>query len=181
MKTKAQQQRDYVDRCRKNNICPRCGGKTDDRLYCGNCNILRNKESRDRRKIRKKKGLCIVCGEVSEIGKTRCKGCGRKGNTSQSQSRLHDKLEALNAYGGCVCACCGFTGHHSFFAIDHKNNDGSKHRDKINVDAGSQFYYWLKKNNYPKNLGLQILCHSCNGSKLVCGGICAHKLERKTT
>lgn len=42
--------------------------------------------------------------------------------------------------------------------------------------AGSRFYVWLKKNNYPP--GFQILCYNCNCAK---GhfGYCPHNLEHR--
>jgi hypothetical protein len=45
--------------------------------------------------------------------------------------------------------------------IDHKNNDGSKHRETIGT--GTQFYKWLRQMGYPE--GYQVLCFNCNMKK----------------
>ena len=78
----------------------------------------------------------------------------------------HDlKFDAMEAYGGkCVhvdangkkCNCNEL----SELTIDHSWGDGDQHRMKIFGDSnktGWHFYLWLRRNNYPKNLGLQVL------------------------
>ncbi len=77
----------------------------------------------------------------------------------QKQKRKRDKIDVMDAYGG-KCAICGES-HIEFLTIDHSFNDGAEHRKKI---KSSEFYRWLKKNKYPKNLGLRVLCFNCNCS-----------------
>jgi len=79
--------------------------------------------------------------------------------------------EAIMAYGGYVCVCCGET-EPLFLSIDHINNDGNKHRKKFQ-SSGDGLYKWLKRHNYPK--GFQILCMNCNFGKRRNAGICPHK------
>lgn len=86
-----------------------------------------------------------------------------------------DKIAAFAAYGGPICCCCGEQ-RLSFLTLDHTNNDGSKHRDK--VGSGAMFYRWLKKNNYPQEPLLQVLCANCNQSKQINNGVCEHHIER---
>jgi hypothetical protein len=77
------------------------------------------------------------------------------------------KIEAINHYGG-KCACCGES-EPKFLAIDHKNNNGNKHRKEI---GNVKIYTWLKKNNWPKEF--QVLCHNCNMAKAF-WKVCPHK------
>lgn len=89
----------------------------------------------------------------------------------QRQFRVSQKAKdaAYKAYGGYICACCGET-EPIFLTIDHINNDGNKHREKI----GSQvIYYWLRDQGYPS--GFQILCWNCNRAKHYNGGVCIHQ------
>ena len=61
-----------------------------------------------------------------------------------------------------LCIICG----EDFFPllqIDHINNDGNKWR-KIH-GYSNRMYRWLKKNNYPSEPELQILCANCNNLK----------------
>lgn len=82
------------------------------------------------------------------------------------------KTETLIKYGG-KCKCCG-ENEIKFLAIDHINNDGAKQRKELKETRGAtgSFYYWLKKNNYPK--GYQVLCHNCNMAKAFYK-ICPHQ------
>lgn len=79
--------------------------------------------------------------------------------------------EAIMAYGGYRCTCCGET-EPKFLALDHVFNDGSKHRKEIK-NRGSGIFKWLKDHNYPG--GFQILCMNCNHGKSLNNGICPHK------
>lgn len=63
-----------------------------------------------------------------------------------------------------------------------KDNNGAEHRRQLfgknktkKIGSGTQFYYWLKKNNYPKDY--QILCLNCNCTKSLNKG--ELPLERK--
>jgi hypothetical protein len=86
--------------------------------------------------------------------------------------------EAMLAYGGYVCACCGET-EPLFLSIDHIECDGAEHRKKLGKSAnGSGFYRWLRDNKYPP--GFQVLCMNCNHGRMRNGGLCPHQ-EGATT
>ncbi len=88
--------------------------------------------------------------------------------------KLRDEVYAH--YGGYICACCGETTR-EFLTIDHIDGNGNEHRRSIGIGkAGSKFYYWLKKNNYPS--GFQILCFNCNCGRERNKGICPHKAAK---
>lgn len=81
------------------------------------------------------------------------------------------RLAAFEAYGGHKCKCCG-EDVYEFLCLDHINNDGRKHREEVGAN-GTSFYYHLKKRGFP-DVGLQILCHSCNMAKQFYG-TCPHQ------
>ncbi len=78
--------------------------------------------------------------------------------------------EAILAYGGYRCACCGVR-EPDFLTIDHINNGGSRHRRRVGV--ASNFYRWLQKHSYPK--GFRVLCSNCNSGRHRNGGVCPHR------
>lgn len=84
--------------------------------------------------------------------------------------RAHKKLrqQALDAYGGARCACCGET-IWEFLCIDHIAGGGNKQRFAIGNNG--KFYNWLRQNSYPP--GYQVLCHNCNLAKGFYGA-CPH-------
>jgi hypothetical protein len=79
------------------------------------------------------------------------------------------KLEVIQYYGG-KCECCGEF-NIKFLTIDHVKGGGNKHRKQLGV-AGSSFYSWLIKNEYPK--GFRVLCFQCNCA-IGIYGICPHE------
>lgn len=91
--------------------------------------------------------------------------------------RARLRMAALTKYGGNPpkCACCG-EGTLEFLSIDHINGGGNKHRQRLKLKAGFEFYRWLENNNYPE--GFRVLCHNCNLS-LGYYGYCPH--ANKTT
>ncbi len=80
------------------------------------------------------------------------------------------KDDAIMAYGGYQCRCCGET-EPKFLNLDHVFNDGSAHRKKIG-NRGSGIFKWLRDHGYPA--GFQILCFNCNMGKARNGGVCPH-------
>jgi hypothetical protein len=84
--------------------------------------------------------------------------------------------EAIMAYGGYHCACCGET-EPLFLELDHVLNDGAAHRRSLGYagngkGASSRTLSWLKEHNYPA--GFQVLCANCNKGKERNGGVCTH-------
>ena len=94
-----------------------------------------------------------------------CKENPEKYNAIMSRYRKKLKSDAFDAYGGPVCKMCG-EDNIDKLSLDHSFKDGREHRDKISngvsVKSGWRFYGWLKRNNYPQDLGLRVLCMSCN-------------------
>jgi hypothetical protein len=80
------------------------------------------------------------------------------------------RLEVLTHYG-LFCSCCGEQDW-EFLTIDHIEGGGNIHREELKV-FGTNFYFWLKKNNFPS--GYRTLCFNCNcamGSL----GYCPHQI-----
>jgi len=84
--------------------------------------------------------------------------------------RLQD--EAMMAYGGYKCVCCGET-EPLFLTLDHINNDGKEHRKEVKNWAGAGMYKWAKDHGYPPIF--QVLCFNCNLGKRRNHGICPHQ------
>lgn len=104
-------------------------------------------------------------------------------NKKRSEFRL--KKEVFSHYSANVqCFCCG-EGNLLFLTMDHVDNNGAEHRQKIIGEdynrtkrgdlSGRQFYAWLKKNDYPDEPRLQVLCYNCNCGKVANKGVCPHK------
>jgi len=87
------------------------------------------------------------------------------------------RMELLNHYsnGKLECACCGEK-MIEFLCLDHINGGGHKERQSLKSHGGKVYYYWLKKQGFPK--GIQVLCHNCNMAKSYYGS-CPHKLNEK--
>ena len=127
----------------------------------------------------KESGKCVNChSRKPEEGSLLCTKCHETRTKAINRVRYNTKLSVIFHYGG-KCACCGET-EISFLSIDHINNDGKKHRMSLGLkSAGTDFYQWLKKNNFPENLGLQVLCANCHLSKTVLGECIHSKKENQ--
>ncbi len=93
-------------------------------------------------------------------------------NVSKNNAKL--RLQCLQHYCGsevpfCQCPGCRETTI-QFLTIDHINGGGTQHFKE--VGGGTNFYNWLKRNNYPD--GFQVLCMNCNHAKGHYGK-CPHK------
>lgn len=161
--------------------------------YRGKCSQSPRRDyNRERRERRRTQGLCVICGKrkIKQGSRSNCATCLRRarGNYHKRGVSLFDRearneyqrlmrealrRNALNAYGGPTCACCG-EDIEEFLEIDHIYGDGRKHRAEL-AKRGSYFYYWLKKNNYPE--GFQVLCSNCNKAMYTFGE-CPHEEER---
>jgi len=80
--------------------------------------------------------------------------------------------DVIDAYGG-KCACCGET-RKEYLTIDHVDGGGEKHKREMGFSTSTQFYRWLKKNNYPE--GFQVLCFNCNCGKHAYS-VCPHNKD----
>ena len=86
-------------------------------------------------------------------------------NQLNREYRKRLKEAAIVAYGG-KCEC----GAAENLEFDHINGNGNGHRHAIfgyghASPGGWNFYLWLKKQGYPKSLGLQLICEACHSKK----------------
>ncbi len=87
-----------------------------------------------------------------------------KSNAEHARNyRIRLKQEVMNHYssdGVPKCVICGddFIAELTF---EHINHNGGKERREKKVGSGSNFYNYLKRNNYPKD-NLEIRCYNCN-------------------
>lgn len=94
---------------------------------------------------------------------------------SEYNRKWHQKFRimALDHYskGKMECSCCGEK-ILDFLTIDHKKNNGTKHRKEI---GAAHIFRWLVRNNYPEEY--DVLCMNCNFAKGLKynNGICPHK------
>jgi hypothetical protein len=142
--------------------CKTCGVVIDNpygcRKYCEECaRISHNKSKKECRENKKLAGLCVDCKNKTEDGAVRCEACLKKSKDRDAAL----KLEVINKYGGCQCACLGCREIDiDCLQINHIDGNGNKHRKEINKKSGMDFYAWLKKNNFPP--GYNVLCAICN-------------------
>lgn len=95
-----------------------------------------------------------------------CFNCNCSKNIEyKDKYNLINKTKVINYYGN-FCAVCK-ENRIERLTIDHANNDGAEQRRNLKYVTGAAFYRWLIKNNYPDNLGLQVLCYNCNCSKRI--------------
>lgn len=80
------------------------------------------------------------------------------------RSKLKNKIEVLSHYANPLkCSMCSEEDI-IVLTLDHIDDNGAEERKQFAKEygyalLGSSFYYWLKKNNYPK--GYQVLCPTC--------------------
>lgn len=169
----------------KDGLCTKCGLRAPEagRRVCETC---KDRLKETRRKFRDS-GRCSNCGGRRRTKKfTYCKACrllraaeyhrNRDVVAAQEKARKQKlKREIFEAYGGARCACCGES-HIEFLSIDHVDGNGAAHRKQLKLErrGGGDFYYWLKRNKFPK--GFRVLCMNCN---FATGrfGICPHQRE----
>lgn len=163
-------------------VCRKCGKEADlpykNKRVCRSCNAAYMREYHAKHKAemnaKERKRYIRRRSDKDFVESERSRGV-------QYWSNL--RHEAIMAYGGYKCACCGET-EPLFLSIDHINNDGAEHRRSLGYEgngkgASSATYSWLKKNGYPG--GFQVLCMNCNTGKARNNGICPHKHYHKQT
>ena len=77
---------------------------------------------------------------------------------------LRDKQLVVNHYGNQCLECT--EDRIEILNVDYKNNNGAELRRQLSVTTGADLYRWLISNNYPDNLGIQILCYNCQRAKM---------------
>lgn len=162
--------------------CSTCGETKDELKFCKS-NKTRGYSYRCKECLRKKrrdyykKHRDLELARAIEYRRTHKRDLAKERKWSRNRRRKV-RLEVLTHYGGNPpkCACCGET-IMEFLTIDHIHGGGNKHRKKVMRNAkraGSEFYYWLRKNGFPE--GFQVLCYNCNCAKAYCG-ICPHQRD----
>lgn len=175
-------------------VCSKCGiekplgkfymnGKYR-RSVCGACFLASQKQyckdNKEKCKIRRKNRYIknrLKVAAYYAVNKKRIRAYYKTYyKTKQKQLRVaykkwHNaiKEEVFNAYGN-RCVCCGET-KKEFLTIDHINNDGREHREKVGAQG---VYLDIKKQGFPKDK-YRILCMNCNHS-LGIHGYCPHNL-----
>lgn len=94
----------------------------------------------------------------------------REINIRINRNHKKQRKACIAEYGG-VCECCG-EARFEFLALHHRNGDGYEHRKQI----GGKVARWLVQNDFPKDIGIGILCHNCNAA-LGYYGYCPHERE----
>ncbi len=99
----------------------------------------------------------------------------KKRSKKKAKERYEIKLKVIKYYslGKMRCICCKEK-NLLFLTMDHKKNDGAKHRKRIGKYS---IYLWLYRNNYPT--GFQVLCMNCNWGKKMNNGVCPHEIQKE--
>lgn len=136
--------------------CTYCNGDAVRNNMCQRCIDNHKTYKRKRYKQQVVNGLCTQCNKPTNDTKRLCVQCWEKRFRLSSERQQRLKLAAFDAYGGPVCAMCGFD-NTAVLEIDHINGGGRQHLKTI---GPGRFYFWLQQNNYPE--GFRVLCPTCN-------------------
>ncbi len=98
--------------------------------------------------------FCDVCGKVLTGRQQRF--CSRA--CSGHNYARYLKHLAIDSYGT-ECVVC-LEKDIDMLVLHHRNLNGSKFRKENDCEGAIAFNLWLKNNDYPQDLGLQVLC--CN-------------------
>jgi hypothetical protein len=121
----------------------------------------KDKEWRERNSERYAKNRQLRYQQRSTPEKERMRVSHRKYNQSLKQ-------RCLDAYrSGPIIACdCCLESNSALLTLDHSNDDGQAHRKELGGNKnGAAFYKLLENNGFPQDLGLRILCQSCNWAR----------------
>lgn len=155
----------YVDYCRK--CCLK--NKKEAIHSCNICKIILDEINLTASSKAKFRYICNIC----QNNAARVKASTYEAREKAALARQRLRLETMNAYGG-KCNCCGLS-QLEFLTIDHIFENGATHRKETNL-KGSDFYRWLRKNNYPQD-EYQCLCMNCNFAKSLNFWGCPHKQD----
>lgn len=137
----------------------------DNKMVCGKCKQIKPITDFHKNKAAPT-GYNYICKTCSVEKRRRWITDNLEKNREQSRAvAQRRKLDVLTHYGNGKCACvqCGFDNIVAL-TIDHMENNGRKERLMLGVlNRPTQFYRWLKRNNYPS--GYQTLCMNCQWVK----------------
>lgn len=155
-----------------NGLCTQCGQHHLDKTWlCGPCRKKQDVATR-RRRSTIPEGFCRDCRNPAVEGRTGCVDCLARNAANTKQLNFEAKIAAFAAYGGCFCKCCS-EDQLDFLTLDHVNGDGAEHRRAVGR-GGTAFYQWLRRNNYPNDPPLEVLCWNCNIGRYRNSGVCPH-------
>lgn len=90
-----------------------------------------------------------------------CYNCNCSKNiVYKDKYNLRDKIKIIDNYGS-QCIICK-EDRIERLIINYANGDGAQQRRNLKCHTGSRMYRWIIKNNYPSDLGLQVLCFNCS-------------------
>lgn len=140
-------------------LCVKCRRPNPtDKKRCPSCMERNTGFLRRRREELRKEGRCYDCPNPAAEGRLRCTSCGEKAAEASKRASQKAKLQALEAYGGAFCACCGET-QILMLTLDHIDQNGAaKRRD--GEGSGDRIYKILRSQGYPP--GFRVLCRNCN-------------------
>ena len=139
------------DKCRQANPTP-------NRHRCPSCMKRNTAIIREHRQELQRMGLCLDCRQAAEPKRTRCRRCLDVYCEAARVRGIKNKVEALEAYGGAFCACCG-ENELLMLTLDHIAQDGADRR-REGEGSGSKVYGKLRRLGYPS--GFRVLCRNCN-------------------
>ena len=151
-------------RTKTGNVCRICYDKKQVPKKCRKCCVElydENIASNGQRGC-----ICKTCqNEIDRIYHNQA----YKKNSSMLKKRVKNyrdvlKKEVFTHYSPDVKCKCGQNDIRAL-SIDHINGKGCQHRKELGINAGTEFYRWLKKNHYPE--GYQVLCMSCQMIKRI--------------
>ena len=171
-----QKQRDaekYAAR-KANGLCVTCGIAPASKasVKCDPCRLNGNAITWINRKENVEQGKCAVCKNDRNLHHTFCDTHWIKKKVAGKRKNRELKIEVLSAYGDLACICCGEQ-NVAFLTLDHVNNDGWKERNEHGKIRYAS-YARLKKEGFPKDPPLQVMCYNCNNGKRTNDGICPH-------
>lgn len=161
------------DEYKRNGLCEKCGKPNlRDTVRCERCVSKVVVSNRRRASRHRKRGACTRCGGKVTDG-AMCKDCQEQSAKWAREKRAREKVTALEAYGGCVCACCG-ENEITMLTLDHIEQNGTEDRRNHPKYQGTGVYVRLRKDNYPS--GFRVLCYNCNIATFRSDGhVCPHK------
>jgi hypothetical protein len=106
-----------------------------------------------------------------------CGTCLEKHRKKEKVRGQRYREQCIVAYGE-KCVCCG-KAVKKYLQLDHIENDGAEHRQKVFGGRHGNMYRWAVKNDFPDCL--QLMCADCHQAKTYFGGCTEedHELMRE--
>lgn len=141
-------------------LCKDCKSPhSSGKQRCDPCRAAQMEKHRRKQEDRSRLGLCVNCKAEATPGLKKCQKCTIIASVHSKKITQRAKIHAMNAYGGCQCACCGET-NLPMLSLDHINQDGAEDRRR-NASLGNRCQYKILKSlGYPP--GFRVLCYNCN-------------------